>query len=185
MALPDLYRILGVPRSAGQEEIRKAYHAIARVTHPDTEAAKGNPEAGVRFKEATEAYRVLADPNRRRKYDLLHDPAASIYELFAIRPLGQRSLETLFPAPPAAARSGLHAFMAVRIPKEDILRGTSLILELPSELAGPERTVVLTVPPNADKRPYTLIKGCGYPGVNGGDPGDLHVKILAKEESNG
>lgn len=61
------YEVLGVDRNAGTEEIKKAFRRVARETHPD--ANPGDPEAEARFREAAEAYEVLSDPERRRRYD--------------------------------------------------------------------------------------------------------------------
>ena len=67
MAAPrDFYQILGVPRSASQAEIQKAYRKLARTYHPDVNK---DPAAEERFKEISEAYDVLSDPDSRRRYD--------------------------------------------------------------------------------------------------------------------
>ena len=63
----DYYEILGVAENASQEEIKKAYRKLAKQHHPD--ANPDDPEAEQRFKEISEAYRTLSDPERRKKYD--------------------------------------------------------------------------------------------------------------------
>ncbi len=62
----DFYQILGVPRNASQDEIQRAYRTLARTYHPDVNR---DPGAEDRFKEISEAYDVLSDPQTRRRYD--------------------------------------------------------------------------------------------------------------------
>jgi molecular chaperone DnaJ len=62
----DYYEILGVPRDAGAEDIKRAYRKLALHYHPDRNKAK---DAEDRFKEITEAYAVLSHPDKRRQYD--------------------------------------------------------------------------------------------------------------------
>jgi curved DNA-binding protein len=69
MQYKDYYSILGVSRGASREEIKKAYRKLAVKFHPDRNPDDRNAEE--KFKEATEAYEVLADPEKRKKYDQL------------------------------------------------------------------------------------------------------------------
>lgn len=63
----DLYEVLGVPRDASQDDIKKAYRTLARKLHPD--ANPDDPTAEDRFKEVTAANETLSDPERRKVYD--------------------------------------------------------------------------------------------------------------------
>ncbi len=67
MAKRDYYEVLGVPKNASKDDIKKAYRKLAIQYHPDKNA--GNPEAEEKFKEATEAYEVLAEDKKRQAYD--------------------------------------------------------------------------------------------------------------------
>ena len=65
----DYYETLGVPKTASEEEIRSAFRKLARKYHPDV--AKDKKVAEEKFKEINEAYEVLSDPEKRKKYDQL------------------------------------------------------------------------------------------------------------------
>ena len=63
----DYYEVLGVSRDADKNTIKKAYRKLAKKYHPDTN--QGNAQAAERFKEATEAYNILSDPEKKKMYD--------------------------------------------------------------------------------------------------------------------
>ena len=63
----DYYEVLGVDKNADDAAIKKAYRVLAKKYHPDMNP--GDKEAEAKFKEASEAYAVLSDPDKRRQYD--------------------------------------------------------------------------------------------------------------------
>ncbi|MEZ4870934.1 MAG: DnaJ domain-containing protein [Bdellovibrionales bacterium] len=65
--MKDYYKILGVDRSANADEIKKAYRKLAVKYHPDKNP--GNQNAEEKFKEVTEAYQILSDPEKKRMFD--------------------------------------------------------------------------------------------------------------------
>jgi curved DNA-binding protein len=69
MEYKDYYQILGVPRAATQDDVKKAYRKLARQYHPDKNP--GDKQAEAKFKEINEANEVLSDPQKRQKYDAL------------------------------------------------------------------------------------------------------------------
>ena len=71
MASKDYYSILGVPRDASEQDIKKAYRRLARKYHPDVNP--GNKSAEAKFKEINAAYEILSDPEKRKKYDQFGD----------------------------------------------------------------------------------------------------------------
>jgi curved DNA-binding protein len=68
MEYKDYYKVMGVPRDATQNEIKRAHRKLARKYHPDVSK---EPDAEMHFKEAGEAYEVLKDPEKRAAYDQL------------------------------------------------------------------------------------------------------------------
>lgn len=84
MATKDFYQVLGVPDSAGQEEIKKAYRRLAKQYHPD--ANPNDAQAAERFKEISEAHATLSDPDKRKQYDQMRRLGA--FDGFQRRPAG-------------------------------------------------------------------------------------------------
>ena len=73
----DYYEVLGVDRGADDATLKKAYRKLAKKYHPDMNP--GDKEAEAKFKEATEAYGVLSDPDKRRQYDQIWVISSAIF----------------------------------------------------------------------------------------------------------
>jgi molecular chaperone DnaJ len=69
MAKRDYYDVLGVPKNASDEDIKKAYRKLAMKHHPDRNQGDGTKKSEERFKEGKEAYEMLSDPHKRAAYD--------------------------------------------------------------------------------------------------------------------
>src|SRR6478735_5793044 len=67
MAFTDYYKILGIPKTASEEDVKKAYRKLARKLHPDLNP--NDKEANKKFQQINEANEVLSDPVKRKKYD--------------------------------------------------------------------------------------------------------------------
>jgi DnaJ-class molecular chaperone len=65
----DFYQVLGLPRTASADDIKKAYRRLARQYHPDLHSGSKKTEMEKKFKELNEANEVLSDPDKRKKYD--------------------------------------------------------------------------------------------------------------------
>jgi len=83
LAKRDYYEVLGVAKNATEQELKQAYRKLALKYHPDKN--KGDPEAEEKFKEATEAYEVLRDPQKRASYDRFGHEGVSGFDGFGRR----------------------------------------------------------------------------------------------------
>ena len=211
MEYKDYYRILGVDRDATEKEIKQAYRRLARKYHPDVNP--GDKEAEERFKEINEAYEVLSDPEKRRKYDQLgaswqqwqrmggnprdfdwsqwfsrewpggrvHVEYGDLGDLFGegifsdffraiFGDVGTRPRARWWEARPRYAR-GQDYEQPVEITLEEAFRGTKRVLERDG------RRLEVTIPPGVKTGSRVRIAGQGGPGVGGGRPGDLYLKV--------
>jgi curved DNA-binding protein len=119
----DFYEVLGVPRDAGSEEIQQAFRRLARAHHPDVNR---DPAAEERFKEINEAYRVLSDPEQRRKYDRFGDDFRAVpddWEQTVGAGVGGRAGGWSRPGPTSGFRSAGFDDLGGGIDLEDLLGG--------------------------------------------------------------
>ncbi len=207
MKYKDYYQILGVPRDATEEDIKKAYRKLARKYHPDVSK---EPNAEERFKEIGEAYEVLKDKDKRAAYDRLGQyrpgedfrPPPEWAEQFA-RGFGGRGFGGSFGEELDLSdlfgdlfgfgrRRGASGFAApgqdyeavVHLTLEEAARGTevSLDLNVPAyDTDGMPRrapkTVKVRIPKGVTDGQKLRVPGKGGPGVNGGPPGALYLDI--------
>ncbi|HEY1507974.1 MAG TPA: DnaJ C-terminal domain-containing protein [Solirubrobacteraceae bacterium] len=196
----DYYEVLGVPRDASQDEIRRAYRKLAREYHPDLNRES---DAEERFKEVGEAYEVLSDPDKRERYDRLgaqwraREPAAdggNFEDFFDRQGFGDdvrfefgdgdfsEFFERVFGDGAAARTSG---------PLRGMDREAVLDLSLEDALAGGRRRLSLqdagsldvNIPAGVREGQLIRLADQGAAGRNGGPPGDLYLRVRLKPHS--
>src|SRR3989441_4788030 len=124
----DYYDLLGVPRNASDEQIRSAYRRLARQYHPDVNKAD---DASERFKQITEAYEILTDPQRRQRYDMFGSGSGGIGD-FGIGDL----FETFFGGDlrrrePRGPMRGADLRMEIEIELLDAVQGRERVIGVP------------------------------------------------------
>jgi curved DNA-binding protein len=205
MKFKDYYETFGLPRSATQDEIRRAYRKLARKYHPDVSK---EPDAEARFKELGEAYAVLKDPEKRAAYDQVGSqwqagqdfqppPGWDAGFEFSGRDFGAGDgadhsdfFEALFGRQARGGqRSGMHArgqdhHAKVLIDLIDTYRGAqrSIALRVPDldgqgHVALHERKLDVTIPKGIRAGQHLRLAGQGEPGLGEGPAGDLYLEI--------
>lgn len=204
MKFKDYYEVLGVDRSASQDEIKRAWRRLARKYHPDVSK---EADAEVRFKEMREAYEVLKDPEKRSAYDQFGENWKAGQD-FQPPPDWQAEhdfggqgftggdfsdfFETLF----GQGRSGGFTFRTggrmrgedvsatITIPIEDAQNGATrtVTLELPEadasgRLARRRRTLNVKIPKGITAGKRIRLEGQGGPGLGGAPAGDLYLVV--------
>jgi curved DNA-binding protein len=206
MEFKDYYEILGVPRTATQDEIKRAYRKLARKYHPDVSK---EPMAESRFKEVGEAYKVLKETDTRAAYDQMGSKWKSGQDFqpppdwdsgfeFAGRDFAESGggefsefFETLFGNAGRAHAQG-HAVHAkgqdhhakVKIDLEDAYRGAqrSISLRVPvideqGRVTTVNRSLNVNVPIGIRGGQHLRLNGQGGPGTGKGAAGDLYLEV--------
>ncbi|WP_217705239.1 DnaJ C-terminal domain-containing protein [Peristeroidobacter soli] len=199
----DYYKIMGVARDVGQDELKRVYRRLARKYHPDVSKEK---DAEAKFKEVQEAYEVLKDPQKRAAYDQLgsnwrqgqefrpppdwgqnfefsnafgdqeggfSDFFSSLFGGAAARGAGGRARGA---GGRGFAMAGDDQVAAIEIDLEDSFRGGSQTIELKSG-QGAARTLKITIPQGIVEGQRIRLAGQGSPGHGGGPAGDLYLEV--------
>ena len=195
LAYKDYYEVLGVPRDADQDAIRRAYRKLARQYHPDLNS---DSDAEDRFKELGEAYEVLSDPDKRERYDRLganwreqeqEAPDANFEEFFARQGFGGDDtrvefsddlFERLFGG--RGRRGGVDQRPAARHRPRGAARAVARGRARGGRrrLTLDHREIDVNFPAGVRDGQLIRLAGQGGPGRDGGPPGDLYLRIALK-----
>jgi curved DNA-binding protein len=187
----DPYRVLGIPRDADEETIKKAYKALAKTYHPDLNKS---PDASDRFKEINAAWDVLKDPGKRKMYDTYGStegpppagPGGFPGGAQGFSDLGgidvDDLLSSMFGAGSGFRRDARGRDQQASLeldPLMAILGGeSSLSLGRPG---GARETIKVRIPPGARDGGTLRLKGQGLPPPSGGPAGDLILNLKVPE----
>lgn len=199
----DYYSVLGVNKSASQDEIKKAFRKKAKQFHPD--ANRDDPTAEDRFKEVNEAYDVLGDETKRKQYDQFGTNWQQFAQQGGFNNGGAYQytrnvdpndlndiLEDLFGGAGSAfggggrspfgfgrqrqqPQRGQDIEQSVRITLQEAYQGTERLLNKDG------RQLRVAIPAGADTGTKVRLKGEGYDGVRGGRAGDLYLIVEVAE----
>lgn len=207
MEFKDYYKSLEVDKNASQQEIRKAYRRLAKKYHPDSNP--GNKQAEERFKEISEAYEVLGDEERRKKYDQMgsqpyftqgfdFDPSQfgfgggdfhfeysgnGFSDFFNAFFGDNRSFDDIFSGM-SGTRSqsvgGQDVQAEIEITPEEGMQGVDKMVTL--RIGGNQKQLSIKIPKGIKDGEKIRLKGQGEPGY-GGKTGDLYLTIRMKNSS--
>lgn len=198
MEFQDYYQTLGISKSASADDIKKAYRKLARKYHPDKNP--GNKASEEKFKQVQEAYDVLSDPKKRRKYDILGkrwkytegdgnfgggggNPFSEFEDIFSGGGSSGGGFSDFFEKffgggfGNKSSTKGEDLQTSISISMEEAYKGTTRIITS----RGESLRIKLQAGINDGKK--IRLKGKGNPGINGGKTGDLYVTIRVLPDS--
>ena len=202
MAYIDYYKILGVDKSASQDDVKKAYKKLARKYHPDLNP--NDPDAHRKFQEINEANEVLSDPEKRKKYDQYGENWKHADE-FEAQQQQYRQYQNGQGGGAYWSSSGdgsefsdffeqMFGGMGGRGRHSHGFRGQDYTTELQVSLTDAAKThkqiitvngknLRITIPAGIADGQTIKLRGQGGPGVNGGPAGDLYITFHIPEDS--
>lgn len=199
----DYYEILGVQKSADADMIKKAYRKLAKKYHPDTNA--GNAQSEQKFKEVTEAYTILSDPEKKKLYDQFghtafdgtgqesgayRDPGSGYQEYHFEKGNMDDILKDIFGDMFHGRSTGSFEYQnfgmrgsdlqsEVTISFDEAVTGCEKIIHLQhmEKRDGSVQSLQVHIPAGIENGKSIRLRGKGMPGANGGDSGDLLLKV--------
>lgn len=192
MAAKDYYNILGVPKDAKEEDIKKAYRRLAREYHPDLHP--NNKEMEAKFKEINEAYSVLGDPKKRADYDLTgripygrggpeqYPPGGFNFEEFGFGGMG--GFEDIFSEVfgvrgRRVVRRGADIDYSLQLDFIRAVKGTEVKVKV-TRRSGATETITVKIPPGVHDGSRVRVAAKGDEGYDGGPQGDLYITTTVK-----
>ncbi|MEZ0608196.1 DnaJ C-terminal domain-containing protein [Fibrella sp. WM1] len=205
----DYYKILGIPQTASDDEIKKAYRKLARKMHPDLNP--NDPEANKKFQQLNEANEVLSDPEKRKKYDQYGKDWQHAEQFEQYRESARQQQRTQNPYGGADGGysfsgdfdgSNFSDFFASMFGaesgggfgrREARFRGQDYEAELrlslrdaytthKQSLTVNGKTIGITIYSGVENGQKIKLTGYGAPGVNGGPNGDLYLTFLVDDD---
>ena len=188
MEFIDYYKILGIEKTASEEDIKKAYRKLARQLHPDLNP--NDKDAHHKFQQVNEANEVLSDPEKRKKYDQYGKDwqHADQFQQQRQSQHNSRYSGDQFTGDDDSDFSNFFESMfgGSRRRRQTKFRGQDYNAELKLSLTGAMEThqqtlavngknIRITIPAGVENGQVIKLKGYGAPGVNGGPAGDLYI----------
>jgi curved DNA-binding protein len=201
MAYTDYYKILGISKTASEEDIKKAYRKLARKLHPDLNPK--DKEANKKFQQINEANEVLSDPEKRKKYDQYGENWENAEQFEKARQSGAYSgergsgqsgnpfsafdgrefgdgqysdfFEQMFGSGARSSKAGGTRFRGQDYQAELHLSLRDAVKTHTQTLTVNGKNIRITIPAGVEDGQVIRLKNHGAPGVNGGPNGDLYI----------